>query len=108
MSELYLKYNAKISSKKILLIKTPTGIYLHEISAWSNNFKFNIITTKRNNTAIAPIYTIIKTIAKYSTFNKNNKPTTLQNNNIRNKIECTVFLEKITPTPQKRPKLKNK
>ena len=50
-------------------------------------FIFNIITTNKNKTAIAPTYTIIKTNAKNSSLNIRRIKEALQNVKIKNKTE---------------------
>lgn len=60
---------------------------------------FNIITTNKKSTAIAPTYIIIKVKAKKSTLNKNKIAEELQKVNIRNKTECTGLSETKTNKP---------
>ena len=55
-----------------------------------------IITTNKNNTATAPTYTTIKIIAKNSAPNNINKADVLIKLKIKNKTECTGFLEDMT------------
>ena len=72
---------------------------------------FNIITTNRNNTAMAPTYTTKKIIAKNSTSNKISNPVALQNTKIKNKTEWIGFFAPITITEEaniKNEKKKNK
>ena len=69
---------------------------------------FNIITTKRKSTAIAPTYTTINNNAMNSTPKKNSNPDTLQNTKIRNKTECTALEDQTTINALTRAKLENK
>lgn len=70
----------------------------------STNFIFSIITTNRNKIAIAPTYTIINRNAKYSAAPpwpiSNKSADVLANTNIKEKIECTGFVELITINPE--------
>ncbi len=60
-------------------------------------FIFNIITTNKNNTAIAPTYIIINIIANNSILNNNNNPVALQNTKIKNIKLYIGFFDIITP-----------
>lgn len=72
-------------------------------------FTFNIITTNKNRTAIAPTYIIIKNRAKNSTLNMNKIKQALQKVKIRNKTEWTTLSENITKTPvSKKRKVNNR
>lgn len=71
---------------------------------WRNQFSFaartfNIITTKRNRTAIAPTYIIRNIIAINSIFGVNtmSKPVALQKTKIRKITECIGFVDTIVP-----------
>jgi len=68
---------------------------------------FNIIKINKNNTAIAPTYTINKIIGRNSILNKNNKHAALANVKIKNKTENTGFLVKITKNDDKIAKPEN-
>lgn len=57
---------------------------------------FNIITTKRNKTAIAPTYTIKNKKEKNSAPKIKSKQAILQNTRIKNKTEWTALLNVIT------------
>jgi hypothetical protein len=70
-----------------------------KLNAFSNKRIFNIITTNKNRTAIAPIYTIniinpIKSAPKYINNKEHNKKTKIKYN-----TDCTVFFEVITNNP---------
>ena len=73
----------------------PKIAYLQKISSNSIILIFNIITTKRNKTAIAPTYTIKNIRATNSIFNIINTKETLQKTKIKYKIECIGFFETI-------------
>jgi hypothetical protein len=60
---------------------------------------FNIITTNKKSTAIAPTYTTKSNIAINSVSNKINKPAALQNTRTKKSTECIGFLEEITIIP---------
>jgi hypothetical protein len=62
----------------------------------------------KNNTAIAPTYTIKNKNAKNSTPNKINKPETLKNTSTKNKTECIGFFDVTTNNPQIKLKLEKK
>ncbi len=57
---------------------------------------FNIITTNKNNTAIAPMYIIKNNIPKNSTPNNIKSPAELKNNKTKKNIQYIVFFDKIT------------
>jgi hypothetical protein len=69
---------------------------------------FNIIITNKNNTAIAPTYTINNKKAKNSAPNKIKIPITLQKTVIKNNIECTALAKLITMIAEIKAKLENK
>ena len=71
----------------------------------------NVITINRNKTAIAPTYTIKKTNAKNSTFNKSNKILPKKNTKIRSNIEwigLTIPITKVAHVKQQQHKKKKK
>jgi hypothetical protein len=92
------------AAKKTTPIIPPIGRYLEAAgSIISTSLIFNIITTNKNRIAIAPTYTIIKRNAKYSAapFSINNRRAeALANTKIKEKIECTGFVELITINPE--------
>jgi NADH:ubiquinone oxidoreductase subunit 6 (subunit J) len=88
------------SNRKINKITPPIGRYRRILSFNSVSRIFNIITTNKNNTAIAPTYTINNNIAKNSVSSKSNNPAALQKTNTKNKTECIGFLELITIIPE--------
>lgn len=69
---------------------------------------FNIITTNKNNTAIAPTYTIKSKKAKNSAPNKIKIPVILQKTVIKNNTECTAFDKQITIAADTKAKLESK
>lgn len=71
-------------------------------------FIFNIIITNKNNTAIAPTYTIKNNKDKNSTSIKSKRLIMLQNKNIKNKTECTALDKLIIIIPETIAKLENK
>jgi hypothetical protein len=82
-----LSITTRISKRNRIPISPPIGKYLNLFSFTSVTLIFNIITTKRKRTAIAPTYTTKKIIAKKSKFNKINNPAALQKTRIKNKTE---------------------
>ena len=93
---------------KINPINPPMGKYRSVFSVNSVILIFNIITTNRNNTAIAPIYTTRNSIAKKSSPNSNSSPDALTNTRIKNRTEYTGFLELITMVLHTSARLENK
>tara|TARA_B110000093_G_scaffold117047_1_gene125349 strand:+ start:3532 stop:3852 length:321 start_codon:yes stop_codon:yes gene_type:complete len=91
--------NVFSSTKKICSIKTnppknTRGEYKKLFD--EKTLTFNIITTNKNNTAIAPTYTIIKIKPKNSALNKNKIPEALQKAAIKKRTECTGFCDNMT------------
>jgi hypothetical protein len=77
-----------ISIKKISI---PTGT-IEKLSIFIGFvFIFNIITTNKNSTAIAPTYTIKNIKEKNSAPRTSSKPATLQKTTIKNNTECTAL-----------------
>ena len=72
-----------ISKKKINIINIPIGKYWIIFSFNSTTLIFNIITTNKNNTEIAPIYTTKNNMAINSTCNNNNKKVDATKANIK-------------------------
>ena len=73
-----------------------------------NTLTFNIITTKRKSTAIAPTYMMIKIRARKSTLNKKSMADELQKVNIKNNTEWTGLSETKTNKPlNTKKKIKN-
>jgi len=84
------------SAEKITLIKPPIGKYRNQFSLDSFTLIFNIITTNRKRTAIAPTYIMINIIAINSIFDKMSNPVALQKTSVRNATEWIGFLDTIT------------
>ena len=59
---------------------------------------FNIITTNKNKTAMAPIYTTSNSMAKNSAPIKTNRAAQLKKVSIKNRTECTGLRETTTST----------
>jgi hypothetical protein len=62
---------------------------------------FNIIITNKNNTAIAPTYTITKVKPRNSAQNKNNNMAAFKKVKIKNMIDSIEFKDKQTANPQR-------
>ena len=76
----------KVSIKKTKPKKLPIGINWYNEADDSLALIFNIITTKRNNTAIAPTYTTKNNRAKNSASKSNKRPATLKNTKTKNNM----------------------
>ena len=77
----YTKTSNPKAPKKIDMVNNETTPLLFV------TFIFNIITTNRNRTAIAPTYTIMKTNAKNSSLNISKIKEALKKVKIKNKTE---------------------
>ncbi len=85
-----------IWAEKITLIKPPIGKYRNQFSLDSFTLIFNIITTNRKRTAIAPTYMVTSVTAINSIFDEMSKPVALQNTSVRNATEWIGFFDTIT------------
>jgi uncharacterized protein YpbB len=93
---------------KLKNIVNPIGNIDQLLALKTVVFMFNIITTKRNKTAIAPTYTIKNKNAKNSAPKSKRRPATLQNTKIKKSTECTAFDNPITIIAETRAKLEKR
>ena len=77
-------------------MQVSTGKYLNKVFLVSLIFISSIITTNRNNIAIAPAYTIIKIKAIKSTSNKNKRNDAVIKVEVKDNTEWTGFFTLIT------------
>jgi hypothetical protein len=85
-----------IWAEEITLIKPPIGEYRDQFSLHSFTLIFNIITTNRKRTAIAPTCIVMNITARNSIFDEMSKPVALQNTSVRNATGWVGFFGTIT------------
>lgn len=115
-----MRYNTLLSCSKLIFIdiknwfksvkksSKPKINNGHIFSLLGTTFIFNIITTNKNSTAIAPTYTINSKNARNSAPNKIRIPVMLQKTVIRNSTECTAFDKQTTIVADIKAKLESK
>lgn len=97
-----------ICKAKLIKIRKLTGVVDQNSALKVDVLIFNIITTNKNKTAIAPTYTISNRNAKNSAPKSSKSPATLQKTTIKNKTECTALVKLITIIAEISAKLEKK